>query len=653
MGVTRGRVENIVSIIGKDAASAEIDKAIRRLEKLKKEATKAGKDSKESAESAAQGFLKFNEQTAKGLATLGKFTIAAGLAFGAAKQVFAAAQEGAAFLDQLDILEKGVEGFAFTLERAQAATGGIISKQALVEGASLLKSFGVDLSDFDRIAEQVAKTSVTTGQSTEFLLDSIARGVARGSPKILDNLGIIVSIKDANVEYAKSLDRTVESLTAAEKQTALMSAVLEQLEENNTDVALTDSRSAAINKLGVAWEDAKLAVGGFVAEGLVAVLTAGDAATDALAGLNKALNRTEEEARAAADANRVFGKFLNRAFQGEISLEEALEAATAQLGIQRTEVDKNAEALDAMALSAEEATKQELILANAIREAAATRAGFADLAKAADKVAKANQFVFDTALPAAKGLSEEAKQARELAKALGITRRAARALVKEQQLLADIRDRPTGAGADFERLLAAEKRRTEASLAQSAKRSEARKKELAEEVEFTNLVEELAREEAEVILAEDKKVAEAKKVQSDETRAAIGSGVDFARKGLDLLGIGKKEGAALDAGIEGARSIASFAGGDIPGGLGHASAALAFAKIAGSGGPSGGARGGGAARRPLAPTPIRSTAGEDGARNVTINFAGFAVGTPQQLGSQLSGAVERTRGTGMNRAAAV
>ncbi len=61
---------------------------------------------------------------------------------------------------------------------------------------------------------------------TAFMYDSIATGVKRASPLILDNLGIMVKVGAANEAYAASVGKAVAELTAEEKQIALLNATL-------------------------------------------------------------------------------------------------------------------------------------------------------------------------------------------------------------------------------------------------------------------------------------------------------------------------------------------------------------------------------------------------------------------------------------------
>lgn len=125
-------------------------------------------------------------------------------------------------------------GSAGMLAALQEASGG------LVTNTDLMKSFNTAAAlvsnDF---AEQLpnamgylSKVSASTGQSMDYMLDSLVKGVGRLSPMILDNLGIQVNLTEAYDTYAVSIGKTSGELTKAEQQTALMNQVMEKLAEN-------------------------------------------------------------------------------------------------------------------------------------------------------------------------------------------------------------------------------------------------------------------------------------------------------------------------------------------------------------------------------------------------------------------------------------
>lgn len=112
----------------------------------------------------------------------------------------------------------------------RAASGGEISdlnltlagnKAQLLGVAHSAEEFGVLMGIARDRAQQM---SISTTQA----FDNLTTGLGRGSALILDNLGLIVSVKEANETYAASLGKTASALTEAEQKQALINAVLAQ-----------------------------------------------------------------------------------------------------------------------------------------------------------------------------------------------------------------------------------------------------------------------------------------------------------------------------------------------------------------------------------------------------------------------------------------
>lgn len=79
---------------------------------------------------------------------------------------------------------------------------------------------------------------------------------------ILDNLGIVIKQSEAQEAYAKSIGKTVNELTEAEKKQALVNAVVAQGKEelaNAGEVALTMAERQA--QLSTTWENMKVTIG--------------------------------------------------------------------------------------------------------------------------------------------------------------------------------------------------------------------------------------------------------------------------------------------------------------------------------------------------------------------------------------------------------
>lgn len=140
----------------------------------------------------------------------------------AARKAFQLSQSAAQFEDAKRIFDASGD----SLDRLREQTRGMVSDFELVKRANLGRVLGIDadaVAEFAQIAEASART---TGQSFDFLFESIVTGVARGEKEILDNLGIVVSAGKANEEYAKQLGKSATALTDAEKKQAFMNAAL-------------------------------------------------------------------------------------------------------------------------------------------------------------------------------------------------------------------------------------------------------------------------------------------------------------------------------------------------------------------------------------------------------------------------------------------
>lgn len=163
---------------------------------------------------------------------------AMGAALYTAKKAFDFANEGAQLkqLEQsFDLMNERVFKTPDLLAKMRTSVRGTISDTKLMAGLLTLtagtseelgKSFADAAPKLLEIAKASNKLNPQLGD-TAFLYDSIAKGIKRASPLILDNLGIVVKVEAANQKYADALGKTVAALTAEEKQQALLNAVLE------------------------------------------------------------------------------------------------------------------------------------------------------------------------------------------------------------------------------------------------------------------------------------------------------------------------------------------------------------------------------------------------------------------------------------------
>lgn len=159
------------------------------------------------------------------------------------------------------------------------------SSRGLVSNTELMKNFNLAASlvseefatNLPNAFEYLGRVSASTGQSMDYMLDSLIRGVGRLSPLILDNLGIQVDLNEAYEEWATINGRAVDSMTKSEQQMAVMDAVMTKLKE--TTAGMSDEFGTTGERIKTEMENAKDAIG----RNLVPALeSAGDKLTDVI-----------------------------------------------------------------------------------------------------------------------------------------------------------------------------------------------------------------------------------------------------------------------------------------------------------------------------------------------------------------------------------
>ena len=103
----------------------------------------------------------------------------------------------------------------------------LIDEKSLTEAANRAMSLGIPIEKLGILMEIARAKARDMGISTTQAFNDIATGVGRGSPLILDNLGLIMKVGSANEAMAKSLGKTVEQLSDKDKKLALLNATID------------------------------------------------------------------------------------------------------------------------------------------------------------------------------------------------------------------------------------------------------------------------------------------------------------------------------------------------------------------------------------------------------------------------------------------
>jgi hypothetical protein len=168
----------------------------------------------------------------------------------AAVSAFKAVEESARGM----VAEQFFRNAGRSLEDFRTATRGLISDAELMKKVNLADSMGISGETFKDLSKVAAAASSKTGQSFDHMFNSIIVGTARSSRLLLDNLGIIISVKEANQNYAKSLkeadetgqyaNMTVEQLAESLSNEAKQLAFVEEVSRKSKDMTAEHSEIA-------------------------------------------------------------------------------------------------------------------------------------------------------------------------------------------------------------------------------------------------------------------------------------------------------------------------------------------------------------------------------------------------------------------------
>lgn len=130
------------------------------------------------------------------------------------------------------------------------------------------------------------------GTDVSSAFNDLVTGLGRGSPMILDNLGITIKLGAAHEAYAKQIGKSVAALTDEEKKQALINAVLAQGRASLQaagDAAL--DQAASVDRAAASWANLKAKVG----EGVLKAVAPG------LNNLSDSMNAPEQRQQAGVD----------------------------------------------------------------------------------------------------------------------------------------------------------------------------------------------------------------------------------------------------------------------------------------------------------------------------------------------------------------
>lgn len=133
------------------------------------------------------------------------------------------------------------------------ATGGTVSELELMKRAVQAANFDISLEALPRLLEFATLRAQQTGQSVDYLVDSIVTGIGRKSKLILDNLGISAAQLGEELKGVSTDAASVGDVAEAVGRIA---------EKNLVNMAgFSENASTKLQRLGASWENLKVSVG--------------------------------------------------------------------------------------------------------------------------------------------------------------------------------------------------------------------------------------------------------------------------------------------------------------------------------------------------------------------------------------------------------
>lgn len=162
------------------------------------------------------------------------------------------------------------------LDNLRKATKGTVSDLDLMKRAVQANNFQIPLEKLGTLLQFAQQRARETGESVDYLVESIVTGIARKSPLILDNLGI--NIQRINAEFQNTKDFAK----------AAMNVVNEELEKAGPAL---DTTADKVDRLKAGWNNFWTSAGGIAIDVIDGITDSFDSMTAAFEGVEGAKRR--------------------------------------------------------------------------------------------------------------------------------------------------------------------------------------------------------------------------------------------------------------------------------------------------------------------------------------------------------------------------
>lgn len=270
-----------------DGVSEKLKGVADGTEKVKRAADAAGA-SQEAWGDKLDAIDKKMSGFAGGISKITGILGAAGLV-GAVMGAAGALGEMAARANQITVANQALR---ISISAAREATMGLVDDMTLTLAANKATQLGVVKTDaeFAKLAKTAARLGMAMGQDATQSVDDLTTALGRQSFEILDNLGIVLKISEANEEYAARIGKTADKLTDAERKQAFMVIGLERAEAaaEKANVSL-DTHATRVQVVSTSWTNFKDTVAVGVTGALASILSPTEALTGQMRQMQAAM----------------------------------------------------------------------------------------------------------------------------------------------------------------------------------------------------------------------------------------------------------------------------------------------------------------------------------------------------------------------------
>src|SRR5687767_1351033 len=247
---------NTADVLKAQAASQAAQKATDQLRKATQQygqdASRAGKQGADGLKQVSDAARQANSATQSLSNQFGNLlgAVRAVVTAGVAREVVSIALSMARLAGNTEGVERAFKR-AFpnsiaTLTKLRDATKGTITDFELMQRTLQATNLGVSLQQLPELFEFAAARAQQTGESVDYLVDSIVRGIGRKSPLILDNLGISAIRLKEKFNGAALASQSVADVTKAVGEIAQ-----EELQKMG---GFAVTAATQVDQLTVAWE---------------------------------------------------------------------------------------------------------------------------------------------------------------------------------------------------------------------------------------------------------------------------------------------------------------------------------------------------------------------------------------------------------------